>query len=223
MPPGGQGTCPEGPRVGRARMAPRTGWPDPLSRDLPLSGVPALGPSRALDSAHVSPDKHLLDISCPAPVLSACLHRQRGAQGGGKCAGRACGKVATRTCTCAESQPLGPGGSAALRWPPSRPRSWGAGLEAGPGCPLGRGVWPCGPPSVWLHCSGACAFPQCPGLASGSMPELTPGALPAVSVYGTPPRSPCWPQPPPQASLRTPRRAAPPEGGFPGAHGPDSQ
>lgn len=63
----------------------------------------------------------------------------------------------------------------------------GAGLEAGPGCPLGRGVWPCGPPSVWLRCSGVCAFPQCPGLASGSMPESTPGALPAVSVYGTPP------------------------------------
>ena len=83
MPPGGQGTCPEGPRVGRARMAPCTGWPDPLSRDLPLSGVPALGPPRALDSAHVSPDKHLLDISCPAPVLSACLHRQRGGRGRG--------------------------------------------------------------------------------------------------------------------------------------------
>ena len=124
-----------------------------------------------------------------------------GAEGGGECAGRACGKVATRTCTCAGSQPLGPGGSAALHWPPSRPRGLGAGLEAGPGCPLGRGVWPCGPPRVWLHCSGVCAFPQCPGLASGSIPELTPGALPAVSVYGTPPRSPCWPQPPPLAGL----------------------
>lgn len=42
MPPGGRGTCPEGPCVGRARMAPSTGWPDPLSRDLPPSGVPLL-------------------------------------------------------------------------------------------------------------------------------------------------------------------------------------
>lgn len=90
--------------------------------------------------------------------------------------------VAMRMCTCAGSRPLGPGGCAALRWPHFPPvglGGWVGGRPWLPPQPWGLALWSSGHLAALLW---GLRLPAVPRPSSGSVPELTPGVSPALSV-----------------------------------------